>query len=87
MLRTCHKSSAFSFKSRLEPLGFGLNKGMNHSRIDISRWDTKLTHGQRSADAYQSDLAYFRKVCLDRSWCVWGSAEMPCALRVLGPIS
>lgn len=37
--------------------------------------------------SYQSDLAYFRNDCLDRSWCVWGSAEMPCALRVLGPIS
>lgn len=43
-----------------------------------------MTQGSVS---YQSDFGYFRNVCLDRSWCVWGSAEMPCALRVRGPIS
>lgn len=37
--------------------------------------------------SYQSDLAYFLKDCRLRSWCVCGSAEIPCALRVLGPIS
>ena len=37
--------------------------------------------------SYLSDLGYFRNACLDRSWCVCGSAEMPCALRVRGPIS
>lgn len=53
---------------------------------------TKMTHAWAKyqpplEQSYQSDLAYFRNDCLDRSWCVWGSAEMPCALRVLGPIS
>lgn len=42
---------------------------------------------EREIESYQSDFAYFRKACRDRSWCVCGSAEMPCALRVLGPIS
>lgn len=63
---------------------------------NVLRRDTKQTHGRNNRAikyhrlrklSYQSDLAYFRNACLDRSWCVWGSAEMPCALRVLGPIS
>ena len=33
-----------------------------------------------------SDLAYFLKVCRNRSWCVWGSADIPCARRVRGPM-
>lgn len=47
-------------------------------------WNTKTAMLKVS---YQSDLGYFRNVCLARSWCVCGSAEMPCALRVRGPIS
>lgn len=66
---------------------------MSYLRRDFKRNTYK--HSDRSDtrapecswESYQSDFAYFRKVCRDRSWCVCGSAEMPCALRVLGPIS
>lgn len=50
-------------------------------------WNTHGSHVIMESVSYQSVLGYFRNVCLDRSWCVWGSAEMPCALRVRGPIS
>lgn len=95
---SCYQHMHIHFKSHLlyiksfkeNVLILVLKRGGKHSKyFKIGRkadtWAMKCRRLLK--ESYQSDFAYFRKVCLDRSWCVWGSAEMPCALRVLGPIS